>query len=202
MTTTHFLLLLLVTVVLLLISCQLMSNNSNMTDLSKEEIIQLYEKYSGKKVTSPDDFCVEQAPSFKGVYSLGWFANDRGCMGNEILVEKTIGERNTLTQKALELNGWKDKSKQQELALKWAEEVILAWSSPLTSSNEHFKLDSTPTFEEPTCVAESSGWKVTFWVQKPSGMRPQADYYQLEVVFDAAGNVLKQNNINSFYVEY
>lgn len=187
---------------LLFISSQNHSDTTMMTDLSKEEIIRLYETHSGRKITSPDDFCVKKASSFQGVYSLGFFAHDRGCKGNEILVGTTIGELGKMMATALELNGWKDKNKQQELALNWTKEVILAWESPLSRSNEDFGLNSTHAFEAPSCIADGENWVVKIWVKGPVGMRPQANYYQLEIIFDPFGKVLSQNKINSFSVFY
>ena len=107
-----------------------------------------------------------------------------------------------MTATALELNGWKDKNKQQELALNWTKEVILAWESPLSRSNEDFGLNKRPAFEAPSCSANGENWVVKIWVKGPVGMRPQADYYQLEIIFDASGKVLSQNKINSFSVFY
>lgn len=194
-----YLFFLILVVAAFILSCQ---NTNPVKDLSDAEIIRLYEKHSGLKINSPDGFCVQKPASFKSVYSIGFFAHDRGCMGNEILVASKIGERNKMTATALELNDWKDKNKQQELALNWTKEVILAWESPLNESNEHFGLDTTPTFEAPSCIADGENWVVTTWVQEPSGMMPQANYYQLQIRFDAAGNITTQNKINSFFVRY
>lgn len=78
----------------------------------------------------------------------------------------------------------------------------MAWQSPLSESNEHFGLDTPPTFEVPSCIADGENWVVKIWVQQPSGMMPQADYYQLQISFDASGNIVAQNKINSFFVRY
>lgn len=196
------LLILIMTLSFNFMGCQPNQNLSEMKDLTKEEIIPIFEKHSGETIRNADDFCVEKASSFNGVYSLGWFAHDRGCMGDEILVGKEIGLRKNLTAKALELNGWKDKSKQQALALAWTKEVILAWESALTSTDEDFEKEDTPTFEAPKAIENGDGWTVTTWVRRPSGMLPQASYYQLKVDFDANGNISDQKQVNSFVVEF
>ena len=184
------------------IACQPKTQHlKNMKELDKTDIIALYEKHSGESIKDPNDFCTEKANSFKGVVSLGWFAHDRGCMGDEILVGTEIGKREDMTVKALELNGWKEKDKQQDLALNWSKEVILSWESALDSSNEDCELASTPTFEAPKSVKNGTGWQVTLWVQRPSGMIPQTSYYQLQIDFEASGKVSTQKKVNSFVVK-
>lgn len=171
-------------------------------DLTKAEIIKIYEKHHNKKIekNDEDDFCVETPGSFKGVYALGWFANDRGCMGNEILVGDKIGTLKEMSSRGLKLNGWSDEKQRAELALTWVEEIVLAWTSPMSKGNEDFEKKDTPTFEAPNCELKKDGYHILVWCSDPSGMQPERGYSQFEVIIDEDGNFMKRSRVNSFSV--
>ena len=145
--------------------------------LDKPQIVKLYEKHSGQKINDTDDFCIEEAPDLKGVYNLGWFAHDRGCMGNEILVGNKIGPWGEMMPEVLRLFGWQEEAKQEKLALDWVTDVILVWDSPMSSGGEDFERAEAPKFQVPKVEKIDAGWQVSLWVREPGGMLPQNDYY-------------------------
>jgi hypothetical protein len=153
------------------------TTNMKIKSLDKPQIVKLYEKHSGKKIKDVDDFCVEEAPNLKGVYSLGWFAHDRGCMGNEILVGNKIGPWGKMMPEVLGLFGWQEEAKQEKLALNWVTDVILVWESPMSSGGEDFERTDAPKFQVPKVEKIDAGWRVSLWVRQPGGMLPQNDYY-------------------------
>lgn len=169
--------------------------------LEKDEITRLYEKHSGQSIEDSDDFCAEAAYSFPGVYSLGWFAHDRGCMGSEVLWDRTIASQNEQAPKVLAAYGWEDAAKREELALNWVRDVMLAWESAVSSTNEDFDRADTPAFAAPKAQASDGQVTVLLWVREPAGMLPQSDYYQLQVVFDDGGNVIKREQMGQFTVK-
>ncbi len=166
-------------------------------------IMNLYSKHTGKVINHVEEFCVEDAPSFFNVFSLGWFAHDLGCNGKDVLVGKKIGAMEKMVAKALKENGWKETSKRNVLAVNWVKEVVLAWKSPMEATNDDFEERYTPVFEAPTCVIDSTAnaWTVTMWVAEPQGSLPQNDYFKITVVFDNAGNIIKNEATDHFTVE-
>jgi hypothetical protein len=186
--------------VVMLIS--MISCADSMRILDKEEVISMYQSHSDHTIEEADDFCVEKASSFSGIYSIGWFANDLGCPGNEILVAGEFGTVDELTQKGLRINGWNDNEKREQICLDWTDEVLLCWETPLHSTNEDFEAESTPVFHPPECEAVKEGWKVLMWVEEPAGMLPQSNYYQLEVHYNPEGKITKQEIINSYTISY
>ena len=182
--------------------CSLLSCQDNMRELNKTEVIKMYQRHSGHNIKYADDFCVEKAHSLKAVYSIGWFAHDLGCSGNEILVAGEFGTIDELTIKGLQINGWENEGKRQQLCLDWARDVVLAWETPVYSSNEDFEVDSTPDFHEPKSEAIKGGWEVSLWVQRSGGMLKESNYYQLQVHYDRKGRITEQKTINSFTVTY
>ena len=172
-------------VLLLFLSC---NSGEKLRKLEKPAIIRMYEKYSKKKIESPDDFCVEEAQGLDGVYCLGWFDHDLGCMGDEILVGNSIGHWKDLMPKALNLLGWKEENKRSDLALKWVKSVIIAWKVALKEKPENF---GDSDFEKPNVKKKPEGYFVKLWVQEPSGMMPENNYYQLEIMIGSNAELIK-----------
>lgn len=173
-----------------------------LVQMEKPAIIKLYEKYSGKKISEPDDFCIEEAQHLKGVYCVGFFAHDRGCMGSEIVVGNSIGTWKELMPKALNLLGWQEASKQQQLVLNWVKDVVLAWEYPMESGNDDFGRADTPEFRAPIAEKIEKGWKISLWVKEPAGMLPQSDYYFFVVEIGKDGTLLSSELGEKFTVQY
>ena len=183
----------------LLMACR---GQNTPVQMDKDQIIKRYERHSGRTIKDSDDFCTEEASSFMGVYSLGWFAHDRGCAGHEILFGKKISEMEKLTPEVLKYYGWDKPEMREQLALDWVKEVVLAWESPVSRSNEDFEQASTPDFAPPEAVTSGDKVTVQVWVRKPAGMLPESSYYRLKVVFDGAASMVEREATDSFTVEY
>lgn len=170
--------------------------------LEKAQIVRLYEQHSGQEIGDSDDFCSEDASSFPGVYALGWFAHDRGCMGNEVLFGEQIDKFSAMAPVILAAFGWAEEKQRTQLAMNLVKEVMLSWESPISSRNEDFDSNDTPDFSAPISTATERGIEVVIWVKEPGGMLPQSDYSRLKVVFDKDGELLESDNLDHFTVRY
>jgi len=165
--------------------------------MEKQEIIRLYEKHSGKKINNADNFCVNEILAQSKIYTLGFFAHDRGCMGTEILLGKKIDSWQNLMSEALTVLGWDVVDKRAELALFWVKKVILAWESALETKPDNFdKL----AFQPPRVEKQQDTYAVQVWVQKPVGMRPINNYYLLEVIIGADASLKKMEVLSTMEV--
>lgn len=172
------------------------------TPLTNAEVIRIYENHSGEKINDPDGFCIESAHDFPGVYSLGWFAHDAGCMGSEVLFGGKIGSNNDISPAALAAYGWAEVENREKLALDWVQEVVLAWETGMSSGNEDFGGEENPEFSAPSSKLAGKNVEVELWVRDPGGMLPVSVYGFVKVKFDDSGKIIESERVNSFTVEY
>lgn len=173
-----------------------------MKDLEKSEIIALYEEYSGKQIKNERNLCVRKARNFTGVAALGSFAYDRGCRGNELIVGEKIGVIKDLTSETLHYFNWEDQSQRENLSLNWTLEVVYAWYSVMNKPNEDFELSNTPNFSAPQSQKVEDTWEVILWLREPAGMRKVRKYFLARVRYNEAGELIEQEVIDNFKVEF
>jgi len=169
-----------------------------MKERTKKEVIALYEKHSGRTIRNESDLCVIPRENFPGIYCIGWFASDRGCMGDEVLFGNDFVEAEDITSKALNYYGWDTLSKRETLALNWTMDVLLVFESPKRSMDKRFEKAGV-TYEAPKVKTTADGHVVVrLWVQEPVGMLPKADFYKIEVTYDQKGAIVNRQKLSSF----
>ena len=96
----------------------------------------------------PDDICIVTDEQFPDMALVGWFAYDRGCAGDVILVDGDWLDPSAASQTALDKVGWAeaDENRRAALALAWTEFAIFPFRRPVGAGNEDFARDDTPDF--------------------------------------------------------
>jgi len=102
-----------------LIAC---GSSASECDLSTEAgIAAAFKRATGKEV-SKDHSCMQASTTFKGLVVTGIFADDRGCIGQGILVGCQISPPG-FEAAAMAKAGWADLAARQDLALAWLTEI-------------------------------------------------------------------------------
>lgn len=185
---------------LTLLACKALS--LPLWDLSTDDgVLQAYNTITEQNLSS-SDVCISRPTGLQEVIVIGVFAYDAGCLGDELFVGQTLGHVENLTGDGLSANGWNDRTKRETLALLWTEEVILAWRTPVQSTNPDFDRVGVP-FTPPTVQTLADGRiQVELWVQEPGGMLPETNYTQLRVLFEVDGNLGERTTLNEFTVSF
>ncbi len=179
-----------------LLSCSLDSLSGKIEELDEEKVKKEYCKkrdwdYSKMK----NDVCVVIDSEFKHFASIGTFASDRGCMGEECYFGGNYGSLSELTPKALEHYGWGDKSKRKELARKWTTEIVYVWESALTSKPSRGFSESE--YFDPQVSEKDGSIHVKLWIREPAGMLNQSDYRLAEVIYSSKGEISSIKNLRN-----
>lgn len=140
-------------------------------DLSqKDNVPAAYEVATGKSLPA-DSSCVRPSSTFPGLVWIGHFANDRGCIGEGVLVGCQLSPQG-FASKAMTRAGWAkaDLATRKQLALAWLREIDDL--SPVETKPEQFPKPFTP----PTATMRGKTTVIDLWTVSPPGMRP-VDYY-------------------------
>lgn len=191
---------------LLLFSCSDKENNSTegTSDLSTDEKVLelLNEGRTDKNKINKDDVCIERPEKFKDLILIGYFAHDRGCVGNEVFYK---GKRSTIdevTPNVLMDNGWNDKVKREAIAIQYVVIVLLHWDIPLETEPDNFKDNGDYTFMPPTAKTENNETTVSVWTREPPGMAREDYFFLFTVTFGSNGEIVKSQVTDRFSVSY
>jgi len=158
-------------------------------DLSTDKGVQrAYEREQGAGVQVVN-LCVERPSALQDVILVGFFADDAGCLIDEMFVDGELGTIREMTAAGLTHNGWAEESGREALALTWADEVIFVENSVLEQSNGEF--DTTgKSFSAPAATLNEDGSvTVGMWVEYSGGMLPITTYRLHEIRILADGSL-------------
>ncbi len=191
---------------LLLLACSDNSNDSTESnaDLSTDEKVleELNKGRTDKNKINKDDICIERPEKFKDLILIGYFAHDRGCMGNEVFYKGNRSTIDKVTAEVLMDAGWKDKVQREAIAIQYVVKVLLQWEIPLETEPENFKSNGDYTFMPPTAITENSETTVSVWTREPPGMAREDYFYLFTVTFGKNGEIVKSQVTDRFTVSY
>lgn len=149
-----------------------------------------------------DWICIDRFYNHDNIIVIGSFAHDAGCFIESIIVNGTMGDWDTMTDKALAEMGWSDESKRKELLLQFIDDTSMGWGYVQDSRNDEFDHKNASEFTEPIVTETDGEFTVEFWVMGEAGMMPESNYYKMRVVFSANGELINSESIDSFTVPY
>ncbi|KAA3662872.1 MAG: hypothetical protein DWQ04_12280 [Chloroflexi bacterium] len=191
----------LLSIVLLSLLAACTQNDEPIYDLSTDEGVQrAYEQEKGEGVQVVN-FCMERPSSLQDIILVGFFADDAGCLYDEMFVDGELGTIRDMTAAGLAHNGWADESQREALALIWAEAIIFVEVAMMQQENDDFISESQP-FSPPSATLNDDG-SVTLeiWVEYPGGMLPETTYklHEIKILADGSpdfNRVAEQFTIN------
>jgi hypothetical protein len=151
-------------------------------DLSKPaNIPAAYKQATGNDLPADHD-CVRASSTFPGLVWVGHFANDRGCIGEGILVGCKLDPPGYAAP-AMTRAGWAkaDLATRQKLALAWLREIDDL--DPVSTKPDKFP----KPFNPPAATTSGKATVVDLWIVDPAGMQPVASYHHLRYTFAADG---------------
>jgi hypothetical protein len=151
-------------------------------DLSRpENIPAAYKRATGKQLPT-DSGCVRSSSTFPGLVWVGHFANDRGCIGEGVLVGCALNPPG-FAARAMARAGWKqaDLATRKRLALAWLREID-------GLSLVETKPDDFPKpFAAATATTRGKSTVVAVWTIDPAGMTPVDHYHHITIAFGDDG---------------
>lgn len=160
------------------------SHNRASCDVRTDQAaITAYKQATGK---DHDARCIVHSSTFPGLVVMGTFADDRGCIGEGVLVGCQWNPKDAARQ-AMATSGWAtaDAAKKQMLALAWLSEITQ--TSVVASDPGGFakvNKEWTPITATP---GEDGSLTLELWERAPSGMLPINDYTRVKITFSANG---------------
>ena len=167
-------------VVLCLTACKSASSDCDLS--TQAGIAAAFKKATGKDVPK-DNSCMQPSTTFKGLVVTGMFANDRGCIGQGILVGCQINPPG-FEAAAMAKAGWgnADLATRQKLAVAWLQEIDDL--QIVETKPNKFPKEFSPV----SATADGNTVVVELWTIDPAGMQPVQVYRKHKVVFAADGN--------------
>ena len=137
------------------------TNSSTQYDVSsKEKIKKAMEEIDGKEY-SDRSICDRKSRNFDELILIGYFAYDRGCMGDKAFYKGKYV--NPVENAATILNDHNWKKNKEQLAIDFTKDVITAWENVLRKYD--IKEDSN-TFHVPQSkILDNGGVEVICWVK-------------------------------------
>lgn len=145
---------------------------------------------------------LERPREFPGLVLVGFFAHDRGYALDGVYFGGRYGKTDALMPDVLKAAGW-SRGDHGRLARAWADRVLLAWHSTVTSPDKDFgQPDSRPFAAPAVVVAPSGAVTYTVWVHEPSGMLPQSTYHLMRYDFAPDGSRVTSKAVDGFTRSY
>lgn len=167
-------------------------------DLSKDDdIVEMMKVEWKADQLEKDDICIERPEEFAELIVVGSFAHDRGCAGNDVIYKGKLSNKDAVTAKVLNDNGWSDRKNRGHLAVNYTTDVLHVWETVLSGESDAFESDEY-VYADPSFTMEDGEVTVTCWVKEPSGMQPVNSYYHLTIVFSNDGTISSYEKTNQF----
>lgn len=169
------------------------------TDDKVLEALNQAEKRDAKDALEKSDVCIKRSDNFKNLITIGFFANDAGCMfagffvSGEYITDYSQASRNVLKETDWVVPG-KTIEENQKIALQWMEEVS-AFETILDSDKtpKDFEKANAPKYHPPSVQAvsdrDAGGWIVNYWVREESGMSPENTYKEMQFMLLSTGHM-------------
>ncbi len=168
-------------------------------DLSTDEkVLAELQRLSGRTYDKKD-VCIRRT-GLNDLIMVGFFANDRGCMGSDAFFKGELIKPEEHISEILKHSGWEGSDeKKKALAKYWITDVYVGWESVTSHKPEGFPGN---LWFEPRYELKDGGVAATCWIQKPSGMMPQAVYHAVQIYFDKNGNIVNEERMGSHIIYY
>ncbi|CAG0926939.1 hypothetical protein PLCT1_00196 [Planctomycetaceae bacterium] len=169
--------------------------------MTDEEVKAAWEKEHDTTIDS-DDFGIKRSETFKNVISCGTFAHDYGMRDSGMFVGATFTDSVNGCQTVLENAGWKDAKvdAREKLAKAYVCEVLCAWRGYMATADDNFKSQDKFKFSEMEAKTVEGKTVITFWQAGVVGMRPERDYYKIEVTIGEDGKMGERKTLEQFEV--
>lgn len=169
--------------------------------MSDAEVKAAWEKEHDTTIDG-HDFGIKRSETFKDVISCATFAHDYGMHDSGMFVGTTFTDSVKGCQSVLESADWKnaDIAAREKLAKAYVSEVYCAWRGYMAATDDNFKSQQEHKFTEMEVKTVEKKTIVTFWQAGVVGMRPERDYYKLEITISEDGKFEGRKTVAQFEV--
>jgi hypothetical protein len=145
---------------------------------------------------------VERPSSLQDTILIGFFADDAGCLYDELFANGELGTIREMTAAGLMHNGWADENGREALALIWADEIIFVEAAMMQQENDEFNSEGKPFSPPSATLNEDGSVLLAMWVEYPGGMLPETTYKLHEVNILADGALDFNRVADQFTIQY